>query len=643
MPSRDDPRTTRTAAHPDADSVASLGGRETRRAPADPPGAAAAAPFGPPAADGEVGTLGPYRVLRPLGKGGMGVVYLATDTRLERELALKVMLPEVAADAASRERFLREARATAKVSHDNVVSVFEADERGVPYIAMPFLLGEPLDQHLKRNGAPGGLHILRIAAETAAGLAAAHEKGLIHRDIKPANLWLEAPSGRVKILDFGLARPVAAASELTQTGAVIGTPAYMSPEQARGEKVDHRTDLWSLGVVLYQLCTGVRPFRGSNTMETLLALATDEPTPVGELNPQVPRDLAALIHQLLAKDANRRVQSAAEVERRCRVILDRLSGTATASRAAASAPADVFAGLDETQVDPDPVAPERQPAAGRGPLLVAVGLTALLVAAAVGVVLAVRNSDREPQRAAAPTPAPEPTAVPVRVPPVVPKGPTEAEKAEAEKAAAAERAALAEQYQRRGVDFHHGRNGVKKDFFQAREWFLKAAQLGSTWGQYNYAYLCQMGLGGPSDTVAAREWFARSRPGLEKMADDGDALAQNSLGYMYLNGFGVRLDYAAARPLFEKAAAGGNYMGWLNLGHLYHYGHAVEQDYAKAAELYRLAAAHDEPISQYRLGLLHERGDGVKKDLAAARAWYTKAVANGSDDAQKALERLNAR
>ncbi len=277
--------------------------------------------FGPPVEPGEVGTLGPYRIVKELGKGGMGAVYAAIDTRLERQLALKVMLPEYAANAAAKERFLREARAAAKISHDNVVTVYEADERqGVPYIAMQYLEGYPLDGFLKKKGNLSIPQVLRIAMEAAAGLAAAHKIGLVHRDIKPGNLWLEAPNGRVKVLDFGLAKPMDSEVELTKSGAIVGTPAYMSPEQARGEKVDARTDLFSLGVLMYRLCTGKLPFHGPNTMAVLMALATEEPTPVRELNPNVSESLAELTHQLLAKKADARPQSAVEVVKRVRAI-----------------------------------------------------------------------------------------------------------------------------------------------------------------------------------------------------------------------------------------------------------------------------------------------------------------------------------
>ena len=323
---------SRTAAAHDPHSSAASDRDETAPASPPPPTGAPDAPrFGPPVVAGEVGVLGPYRVLKQLGAGGMGAVYLALDTRLDRKLALKVMLPAFAADADAKGRFLREARAAAQISHDNVVIVHEADERdGVPYIAMQFLQGYPLDEYLKTKGAPPLPHVIRIARETALGLAAAHSMALVHRDIKPANLWLEAPNGRVKILDFGLAKPVGSEAELTKSGAVVGTPAYMSPEQARGLKVDHRTDLFSLGAVLYRLCTGRNPFAGEHVMAVLAALITDEPTPVRERNPNVPEPLAALIHQLLAKKPEDRPQTAADVAKRLRAILEQLAAPAVA-------------------------------------------------------------------------------------------------------------------------------------------------------------------------------------------------------------------------------------------------------------------------------------------------------------------------
>ena len=306
--------------------------------------------FGPPAQPGEVGTLGPYRVLKMLGRGGMGAVYLAMDTRLHRKLAMKVMRPEYAADPVSKERFLREARATAQVAHDNVVTVYEADERdGIAYISMQFLAGNPLDEYLQKRGTPSITQVIRLAREAAAGLAAAHKIGLIHRDVKPANLWLEAPNGRVKVLDFGLAKPIDAEVEVTKSGLIIGTPAYMSPEQARGLKLDPRSDIFSLGAVLYRLCTGKGPFDAPSTMAVLTALAADDPQPIRELNPKVPEALAALIHQMLAKKPEQRPATADEVVRRLKGIAEEQTRSAQAKGQAASPAAITVAAL------PDPL------------------------------------------------------------------------------------------------------------------------------------------------------------------------------------------------------------------------------------------------------------------------------------------------
>ncbi len=220
----------------------------------------------PPQAAGELGRLGGFRILKILGHGGMGVVFQGEDPRLGRQVAIKALLPHLAGSTSSQQRFLREARAAATLEHDHIVPILQVgEERGAPFIVMPLLKGESLEDRLRRDAALPLPEVLRIGRETAEGLAAAHEKKLIHRDIKPANLWLEAPRGRVKILDFGLARPVAQESCLTQHGAVIGTPAYMAPEQGGGQAVDTRCDLFSLGVVLYRLCTGQLPFHGSDT------------------------------------------------------------------------------------------------------------------------------------------------------------------------------------------------------------------------------------------------------------------------------------------------------------------------------------------------------------------------------------------
>jgi serine/threonine protein kinase len=263
----------------------------------------------------EIGRLEQYVVQKVLGVGAMGVVFQADDPSLRRKVALKVMRPSLANVEEYRRRFVREARLAAAIEHDHVVPIYQvAADGAVPYLAMKLLLGETLEDRLGRTDAAfPATEALRIARETAEGLDAAHARGLIHRDIKPANIWLEAGRDRVKILDFGLARGSAEDGLFTQAGAVIGTPAYMSPEQARAGEVDARCDLFSLGVVLYRMATGVLPFAGKDTLSVLAALASDIPTAPHRLCPAVPRDFSALIMSLLEKDRAKRPQSAREV------------------------------------------------------------------------------------------------------------------------------------------------------------------------------------------------------------------------------------------------------------------------------------------------------------------------------------------
>jgi uncharacterized membrane protein/tRNA A-37 threonylcarbamoyl transferase component Bud32 len=269
--------------------------------------------------------IGDFTIIRVLGKGGMGTVYLAEDVRLGRKAAIKTMKPELAAKPEDRLRFIREARAAAAVEHDNIVPIWQVGEAadGSPFIAMPFLQGETLEARLLREPLqPPGI-ILKVTREVAEGLAAAHARGLIHRDIKPGNVWIEGDPAakeptqqvrRCKILDFGLARSLRTEDvQITASGTVMGTPACMAPEQARGETVDHRADLFSLGVMLYRMSTGLLPFTGPNVMAVLTALATVTPPPARALNPNLPQALSDLIARLMSNDPARRPQSAADV------------------------------------------------------------------------------------------------------------------------------------------------------------------------------------------------------------------------------------------------------------------------------------------------------------------------------------------
>jgi len=269
-------------------------------------------------------TLAHYEVVAILGKGGMGEVYVAEDTKLQRRVALKVLPKEMADDPERRSRFEREARAVAALSHPNIVTVHSVEETdGVHFITMELVEGKTLAKILPKNGFALS-ELLEIAIPLADAVSSAHRTGITHRDLKPDNIMVDG-EGRLRVLDFGLAKlhglagfedgateaPTAAVE--TEEGKVLGTVAYMSPEQAEGKTVDPRSDVFSLGTILYEMAAGERPFRGDTSMSTIGAILKDEPAPVTELNRSLPRHLGRIIRRCLAKDPDRRYQTALDL------------------------------------------------------------------------------------------------------------------------------------------------------------------------------------------------------------------------------------------------------------------------------------------------------------------------------------------
>ncbi|WP_417392206.1 serine/threonine-protein kinase [Gimesia sp.] len=259
-----------------------------------------------------LGSLGEYQIYDMIGQGGMGIVFRALDPKLNRIVAIKVMSPLLAVNPNAKKRFLREAQAAAAVSHPHIVTIHAVDEDKLPYLVMEYVVGQSLQQKLDKVGSLKVTEILRIGSQIAEGLAAAHKQGLIHRDIKPANILLENGVERVKITDFGLARAVDDVT-ITKTGEVSGTPQYMSPEQASGDRVDQRSDLFSLGAVLYAMCTGRSPFRASNLAAVVRRVCDDKPRPIQEVNEDIPEWLSEIIDCLLEKQPENRTQTAEEV------------------------------------------------------------------------------------------------------------------------------------------------------------------------------------------------------------------------------------------------------------------------------------------------------------------------------------------
>ncbi len=364
----------------------------------------------PPRQPNDLGAFNHYRIVEKIGQGGMGMVFKAVDTSLDRTVALKIILPKYAENAKLRDRFIEEAKATVKVRSPHVAEIYEINVwRNVPYLTMELLVGTTLDKRPK----PMALDALRrIGFSIAKGLADAHRSGLIHRDLKPSNIHLgtDSRTGKptVKLIDFGLARPVNREIEITKSGELLGTPAYMSPEQARGKKVDHRTDLYSLGVILHQLATGKLPYDSAaeGVMAILTELATPEPlTSVAKRTEKLPPSLATLIDRLLAKDPANRPASADEVMKILRESLNEKAAPSTGTESMESTPAvsvpdstgayEPSIAFSEMKTEPEAPEPKRSrrwlwPAVGVGmavaAALVALGLGAFKVKTPDGVI-----------------------------------------------------------------------------------------------------------------------------------------------------------------------------------------------------------------------------------------------------------------
>ncbi len=263
--------------------------------------------------DRMIGRWGTYEVVGVIGSGGMGVVLKAFDAALNRYVAIKILAPHLGNSGGARKRFSREGQAAAAVVHDNVIEIYSvAETAGLPYLVMPYVRGPSLQRRLDGEGPLAVIEILRVGMQAAAGLAAAHAQGLVHRDVKPANILLADGVERVKLTDFGLARAADDAS-LTKTGVIAGTPQYMSPEQARGESVDQRSDLFSLGSVLYAVCTGRAPFRAETSYGVLRRITDEEPRAIREINPEIPDWLCRIVARLMSKRPDERFQSAHEI------------------------------------------------------------------------------------------------------------------------------------------------------------------------------------------------------------------------------------------------------------------------------------------------------------------------------------------
>ncbi|MDP9440956.1 MAG: Stk1 family PASTA domain-containing Ser/Thr kinase [Actinomycetota bacterium] len=321
---------------------------------------------------------GRYEILRHLARGGMAEVFVAHDLMLDRRVALKVLFPELSTDRNFVERFRREAQAAANLSHPNIVSIYDwGEEDGTYFIVMEFIEGRTLGQIIRQEGPLVADRAAEIGADVAAALSFAHRSGVVHRDVKPGNVLI-SPSGQVKVTDFGIARAANSDQDLTQTGAVMGTATYFSPEQAQGHRVDPRSDVYSLGVVLYEMVAGRAPFAGDNPMAIAYKHVREQPVPPRQVNPDVPEAFEAIVLQAMAKNPNDRYTSADELRqdllrfRQGRLVLANPTVMVPPVDATVAAPAyDATQVVDRTRVIAGTPAgpPPEPPGRGAGPFI----------------------------------------------------------------------------------------------------------------------------------------------------------------------------------------------------------------------------------------------------------------------------------
>jgi len=642
-------------------------------------------------------TIGQYEIGELLGEGGIGQVHAAFDTVLQREVAMKSLRPEVLSDENFVERFRAEATSLARLNHPNITTIYSLIPDGKNlYMVMERVRGHTLDDILKERKAPIAVHeSLAITAQAADGLAYAHSMGVIHRDIKPSNLMI-AENGVLKIMDFGIAR-VRGSQRLTRSGSIVGTLAYMSPEQLRGEEGDETCDLYSLAIVLYEMLSGSPPFSATSEYDLMQAQINQRPD---RLVPRVPglqpRVENALMKALSKKPAQRFPST--------RAFSDALGASALRMDAPKILHNDTR--LLETPAFPIQVAPAQQSLWEKAMAMpsamlpwwdtlssdvraAALGAAAALVVGFVVVGFMLFSSSSRPPtpiaaaKPAAPaahTPVVATSLTPAPKSPAAPNGglaPGNASGAAAplgsldDIIAAANRGDPASQnalgvkyargedgltrddtkavewYQKAaqqgfakaqtnlGDMYFYGRGGLDKSYDQALSWYLKATQQDFPDAQYRLGYMYEKGLGADKDVQRAVKLYRSA-------ASEGYADAENLLGILLATGGdGVPQDDAEAVVWYGKAADQGLAKAQKNLGDMYFFGRGVDKDYQQAITWYTKAADQQFADAQFRLGFMTEKGLGTQQSDQAAVDLYQKAARNGSVEAQRAFDRLS--
>ncbi|HEV3183791.1 MAG TPA: serine/threonine-protein kinase [Xanthobacteraceae bacterium] len=568
--------------------------------------------------------IGQYEVRELLGEGGIGQVHAGFDTTLEREIAIKSLRPELLNDRNFFDRFRGEATSLARLNHPNITTLYSLLPEGRNlYMVMELVRGETLDEVLKkRGGALGARESLAIIAQAADGLSYAHSMGVIHRDIKPANLMITS-SGLVKIMDFGIAR-VRGSQRLTRDGSMVGTLAYMAPEQLRGEPGDERSDLYSLAIVLYELLTGAPPFAADSDYDLMQAHMHAKPMRLLGRVPGIDARVDAALMRALAKKPEQRFSSVREFcdalgATALRIDASKIvyEGTRLMTRPAAeqlALPSETGGSFERLSGFVERMSPLfdrlRVPAQLRVPVTVGIVTFAVAGVLAVGILALMPSPIPQApgQQATASAPAFKAAAAPEAAPVPRPAAPPASILSPPAGTSPASAPAVQEIKPDPATNFSANRATVpgptaKADFTAALE---------------------------RKDYDAA---FTVGQP----LAESGDRDAQFGLAWLYDKGFGVDRNEERAAAWYQKAAEKGHLLAQLNVGDLYEAGAGVPQSYEQALKWYKRAAEQGNPEAQYFVGFYYDKGQGTQQDDTAAVLWYEKSAQQGFAKAQKKL------
>ena len=627
--------------------------------------------------------IGQYEIRDLLGEGGIGKVYGAFDTVLQREVAIKTLRPELLSDTNFVERFRAEATSLARLNHPNITTLYSLVPDGNNLcMVMERVRGHTVDDILRKRHAPLAVReSLAIIAQAADGLAYAHSLGVIHRDIKPSNMMI-GENGVLKIMDFGIAR-VRGSQRLTRSGSIVGTLAYMAPEQLRGDEGNEASDLYSLAIVLYEMLSGAPPFSADTDYDLMQAQIQQKPDRLVPRVPGLDAGVENAVLRALSKKPEQRFPS-------MRAFSDALGATSLRMDAPKILHNDTR--LIEAAAAPL-VAPSPPPASNWFSALSppmragAIGGAAVVILALGGLTYVMLESPKPAAKvatAAGPAAAaqqkgqtttaaltPSQSAAGVTAHPAAPfnvataplsditaaadRGDPEAQNALGVKYARGEDGlarddtkavewyrnaagqGLAKAETNLGDMYFYGRGGLSKSYLDALSWYLKAAQQDWPDAEFRLGVMYEKGLGTEKDVQRAVKYYRAA-------ASHDYPDAENVLGSLYATGDdGVQQDSDEAAIWFKKAAAQGFAKAQKNLGDMYFFGRGQDKDYKQAMLWYAKAADQNFADAQFRLGYMNEKGLGTDANDQLAGDFYQKAVRNGSVEAQRALDRLSAK